>query len=371
MSRKDIVNLLYEQKGDFTINNVEFHKFILNEQEYFKGFFNFNKDETEMTLKNEDQQPFSYESIIYLKMKLYHQKINFELQTIESAELLIDLEKISDLLQLEIISVKKLYTLTKNCKNMEILKLLYLSIPGLTISEYFQENIDTLEFKFNMNNPIHMNIYAYCLSNSKQCKDEKKAFELYKTNWEENKNLDSLYNYADCIMNGKGCERDEKKAFELHKMNWQINGNANSLQHYALFLFEGKGGCKKDEKKGCRLFKLNWEDNDYLHSLYSYAHCLMYGEGCEKDEKEAIKLFKLGCEKNHPNSIHTCAVWTMEGLKGCKKDEKEAFRLFKLNWEENKYKYGLDNYIYCLKNGKGCEKDQEKADKLSENSFKK
>lgn len=283
--QQDIANLLFEQKGDITINDVEFHKFILNTKDYFKGYFNFNKSETDIVLKNEEQELFSYESIVYLKNLMYCQEMNFKLETVEDSKLIVELENLGDLLQIKIISKVQIQKLVNKCQNMEILQLMYMSITDLLFTEYFDKHIDMVKLNFDMLNSTHIYVFAYYLKSSTCCKDIEKGCNLFKKNWEENKHTNSLNKYATCLQWGIGCNRDQKKAFELYKINWEKNNNAVALD--------------------------------------SYAHCLMYGEGCEKDEKEAIKLFKLGCEKNHPNSIHTCAVWTMEGLKGCKKDEKE------------------------------------------------
>jgi TPR repeat protein len=48
-------------------------------------------------------------------------------------------------------------------------------------------------------------------------KDEKLAFELYKLNWEQNKCVSSLYNYAYCLRYGIGCVKDVALANALRQ----------------------------------------------------------------------------------------------------------------------------------------------------------
>lgn len=187
---QQIADLLFgEEKGNVEINGVDFHKFILNTQEYFKGFFNFKKDETKIKLANENEQVFSYESIIYLKRKLYCQEMEFKLETVEDAELLVELEKLSQFIQVGIIKKHQIQKLTDICENMEILKLLYENINELYMNKYFKKNGES-QFVFDMDDPVHINMYASCIS------DKKEARRLFKMNWKKNKNADSLHNYA-------------------------------------------------------------------------------------------------------------------------------------------------------------------------------
>ena len=116
-----IINLLFEEKGNITINDLDFHKFILNDQDYFRGYFNFNKNEIEITLSNREQEPFSYYSIVYLKKKLYCQEIEFKLETVEDVKLIIELENLSDLLQIKILLKKDIQKLVDKCKNIKFL----------------------------------------------------------------------------------------------------------------------------------------------------------------------------------------------------------------------------------------------------------
>ena len=336
------------------INNVEFNKYFLNDQDYFKGFFNFNKDETEITLLNESEEPFSYYSIVYLKKKLYCQKIEFKLETVEDVKLIIELEKLGDLLQICIIKKYQIQKMVNLIENLEILKIIYTNILGLLVSNYTERYINT--FEFDMKNDKHINLFAFSL----KYKDPFQSFKIYKLNWEVNKNMDSLFQYAYCLLNGQGCKKNEKKAFELFKMNWEENKCSHSLYNYALCLMHGEC-CKRDDREACRIYKMNWEENNNTNSLNGYANCVMYGFGCEKDEKKACELYKINWEENkNIDSLYNYAIYLVYKL-GSQESKKEGFRLFKMNWEENKCSDSLYNYALCLMHGTGCEKDEDKA----------
>jgi TPR repeat protein len=341
---------------------VDFHKFILNTQEYFKGFFNFKKDETKIKLANENEQVFSYESIIYLKRKLYCQEMEFKLETVEDAELLVDLENLSRYIQVEIIKKYQIQKLLDVCENMEILQVLYSNINELHMNKYFKNN-GSSQFVFDMDNPIHINMYACCTS------DDKEARRLFKKNWKQNKNVDSLHNYAECLIDGVGCKKNEDKACKLFKLNWEENNYLSGLNTYAYYLMRGIG-CEQNEKEACELYKINWEQTD---NPINYASCLMYGRGCEEDKKKAFELYKTYYKQNknsrykgavYKDVLYEYAYCLLEGV-GCEQDQVKAFRLFKLNWEENQEQYSLKIYINCLANGIGCGQDDDEVARLS------
>lgn len=101
----------------------------------------------------------------------------------------------------------------------------------------------------------------------------KKAFELFKFNWEQYCHVNSLYEYAECYDCGHGVEKDYKKACELHKLNWEQNNHARSLHRYANYHYYGDG-IPKNIELAYKLFKLNWEKNQHRPSKSRYEMCL-------------------------------------------------------------------------------------------------
>ncbi len=176
-------------------------------------------------------------------------------------ELIIEAYNTGKALNITIITTSEIINSYSYLDNNNIIKLV--NITGIVPYDEKYKNIVT---KINNANLITFN-KAFRFQYGIKCeKDEKKAFELYKQDWEENKNSHSLNNLAYCYRDGIGCKKNEKQAFELYTQDWKENKNYRSLYMLSCCYRDGIG-CKRDEKKASELYKLNWEvrkDSDSL-----------------------------------------------------------------------------------------------------------
>ena len=299
-----IVELLYKdiKTCDVKIQNVPFHSFVLI-HDYFKAQLEFNKisgksnhtdnldykdsiDSSNHTDKLEEiklPNEFSENCIEELKRWCYNQPIG-EL----TAQLYVEIYHLSRILLLNMyIDYRdEIDNLLKKINHKDLVYVIK-NIPGIVISDTL--NIVDVNI-LNSNIPEELNLIAYCYRCGIGCvKDEKKAFDLFKLNWEKNKNANSLNHLAMCYRYGFGCVEDAGLAFKLRKLNWEENKNSVSLHNLAIY-YECGRGCIKDKKKAFELYKLNWEENRYISSLKYLIECYEKGIGCEKNISEAKVL---------------------------------------------------------------------------------
>ncbi len=332
---QEVFNVLYAQKdvpceNRVNINDVMFHKHLLSNLQFFNDLLKYQTDNVKLDIT---------ETCLNLFRKwLYKQSIHFtEFKTDDEVEGISvyapnnSVLDISLIKEIKCISQKWCISLFADLKD-EIIK--YINSSTLDIK---QEYINTFELNEKMRfteEEFKMldkrsNLYALCLYYGINCdKDVKKAYELFKLNWEEKKCKYGLHNYAVCLRDGYGCKKNEKEAFKLLKLNWEENKNVDSLYVYALCLRLGNG-CERDDKEALKLFKLNWDDNKHSKSLYQYAYCLYHGYGQ-------------------------------------KADKRQAYEIHKLNWEVNRNIDSLWIYADCLNIGIGCNQDKRKAAELME-----
>jgi TPR repeat protein len=149
--------------------------------------------------------------------------------------------------------------------------------------------------KYNHSDSMHL--YASCLKTGTGCdKNEELACQIYKRNWDENKNIYSLDLYASCLRETNDPEK-QKQAFELYKMGWLTYKNRLCMHNYGVCLYNGIG-CDVDYKQVFQIFKNDWEQTKNHNSGEIYAHCLRYGLGCEKDitlSKQIYSEMGIGC----------------------------------------------------------------------------
>ncbi len=328
-----VCDTLYAQEhipdvNKIVVNGVKFHRQILLKIAFFEELLKFHENDIVLDMSNQ--------CLTLFKKWLYNQPIHFkEVDTAYEPEGVSSYQPNISVLNLSIIREIKNISMKLNVwfyNNLSKEIIAYINSSDIeTKMEFCKEFgcdknliITADEFKQLDSRSV---LYACCLFDGNGCdRDQKKAFELFKRGWEENKHIGSLSYYAACLRNGYGCMVDQKKAFELLKLNWEDNKDSGSLNNYAVYLLDGIG-CEKDEKKALQLFKLGWEGNKDSSCLYSYAMCLKNGYGCNKDQKK-------------------------------------AFELFKYNWNVNKHVKSLETYIYCLRNEIGCMQDKARANEL-------
>ena len=90
---------------------------------------------------------------------------------------------------------------------------------------------------------------AYCYQHGIGCEeDEKMAFALYKQNWTQNKNSDSLHALTHCYEDGMGCDINYDMSFVLHELNWNLNKSICSLRRLIVYYEQGLGCTRYIEK---------------------------------------------------------------------------------------------------------------------------
>lgn len=304
----NLLNVLFNdtKNGDVFINGIGFHKCVLQSISYF------NDKDTHDAL----ELKISIDTTKLFKKWLYQQDITKDELNLDVGIEIRELSKHLDI-KFYIDIHNQLFVYALECGNADI-----------QFKYFIMFNMYSTQFKFGAYrvNTLDKSSYhyAYCLytGNGIQ-KDRKKSYEIFKRDWEQNKNPDSLHEYANCIQYGVGTPKDEKKAIELYKFNWEQNKNSGSLNDYAYCLHMGIG-TPKDGQKACELYKLNWEQNKNSYSLNGYAYCIDEGIGTPRNRYQA-------------------------GL------------LYKLNWEQNRNQHSLHNYAMCLSNGDGVPVDHKKS----------
>ncbi len=262
LSKDELINELFNSPETITINGMPFFKCLLIKIPYFRILLE-NDNEIKLPEYMVDDNVLTL-----LKQRTFGFTINWKKFDIDT---IIKSYDLSLYLAFHIIDKYEIRNLYIHLKNEEVIKLInatgilpYTPIYKIIVLEIMHPNL----IKFNK---------AFCLQYGIGCeKDEKKAFELYKQNWEENKYSNSLHNLAYCYGNGIGCEEDEKLAFELYTKDWEENKNSGSLHNLAYCYHYGTG-CEKDKNKAFEMCQYNWEKNKDSYSLDILRKYFNYG----------------------------------------------------------------------------------------------
>jgi hypothetical protein len=364
-------NRLKELYEDKSLESYEFHDFVLKTySDYFRSFRIESYPEKILT----EFKKIVYEQFDLLCLKEFN--IDELLCLYELVDITLGSEKHKECLYYYIKHTKTAKALEFfafiNAKEYSYNACVFLirESKELFREEYFKNSLELLGdlvitdvVSYDILNQNQNNLYLQgCILYQK--KMFKEARVLFKKNWEENKNHNSLNNLAYMIQNGEGgYHQNREEARELFKKNWEENKNHNSLNNLAYMIQNGEGGYQ-NEKEARELFKKNWEENKNHNSLNNLAYMIQNGEGGYQNEKEARVLFKKNWEENNNhNSLHNLAYMILKGEGGYQNRE-EARELFKKNWEENKNHNSLHSLACMILKGEGGYRNQEEAETL-------
>jgi hypothetical protein len=286
---------------DITISSVEFHSYViaLYSDSYIK-FPNILED-----IKCSEDTLEEFKNIIYLKKDkisgLSDEEV-FDLYIIFDYLVIPDF----DHLFLEVKSIKlTIHCLNKYGKNdittvmldniqnideyKEEYKILFYYNPECFTDDIINDIVETYKESSD-----HMLIHgiAFVLFKRDSLNEKITAYKMFKNNYDNNKNIISLYQIALMHKDGIGCEKDEKKYVDIINHINSTYPIYPAIYQKAICMTRGDDfGENKEE--GLKLFKLNWDEHRHIYSLYNYAIMVNNGVGCCSDTKKSLNILKF------------------------------------------------------------------------------
>lgn len=406
--------ILFEQRGDFVINGVCFHKEILKYNDYFDSLLKFNPYTSRIVLRNGCNDIFSEESMKILKMYMYGQLIKW---CEFNVDLIIECANLAKMLCLQLVPYSAIFdenintemenlkvhrrkdvdTLIlcstysgKHCVRSQRIHNIALHLFLEQTEEYLPKMIEL--FKLNYDEYKHedsMFCLAICYKIGICCEISQSKFQNL---LEENKNhelsikfLNSEYKIADMplkpqhngnnignilhyvhhvyrlgfIGNGKKIiDQDYVKMIELCELSAFNYKNKKSLHDLAMY-YEYGIGLTMDKSIAAQLYEKNWNENQYHPSLYNLG-ILLTQNNTEEDNKIAFQHFAK-CADGHYGFAFAALGNCYELGIGVEKNIKEAFRNFEKGWIEYDDKACLYSLAELYRLGKGVEINLEKS----------
>lgn len=186
----------------------------------------------------------------------------------------------------------------------------------------------------------------------------KKAFHWFDES--SQKNVDSLYEYALCLMRGKGVTQNLNSGENYLRMA-AYRENINAKAYYGNMLLYGTENTDKDVKEALILLKEAAEEN-HPSALDTLGICYFYGKGEKINLNKSLDCITKAAKMGYPNAEYNLAMIYINGKLTDKNEVLAVDFLDKASKKGHKQaKIALANmYI----KGMGCEVNKDKAHEL-------
>lgn len=193
---------------------------------------------------------------------------------------------------------------------------------------------------------------------------EKKAAELFEKA-SNNGIIDSMGDFAICLLRGKGCEANAEQALKLLNESSEL-GSAHSTYLLAKCYLNGEG-VTEDKVKAVQLLRTA-HSGGCISATYLLAHCLHQFEGVGPEGysgetlEQSRELFDIAVKKGHATAAYELGmIYNQNGEIFAYKQK--AATLFEIAANQN-YPQAITELGILYETGSGVQKDGQKAFKL-------
>lgn len=217
-----------------------------------------------------------------------------------------------------------------------------------------------LEQLANEGNLDAMNRLAVCLVTGIDCEKDKNKGDEWMILAANKGHPGAMRNYGTLLIMTNDHKSVEAKHGFLFIKKAAEAGHDQSKYDYALCLLEGKGciDSRKNQMLGWNKFKelANQGDED---AMFMLAKGCLYGIGSDKagSQKEGMMWLKKAADLDHPEALRDLG-WRLQEGRGCEFDQEAAFKCFK----QAAFLGNIDavnDLCICLEGGIGCQKTRD------------
>lgn len=387
MDKQIFCNILFKLPGGVLVNNVDFHKEVLEQKEYFSKLLNFNSDEkAPIILLDSFGNQFSKQCLIKFKAYMHCQPVEWEA---DEFDLFIEYIKFSKMFNLKLDKYEEIYNDIITDEIAQYIKFSSFDydydskFPDRVHRIYMQSYINIFHLNEDVKSPFLPHIISLLSENTNHgpsqyllafcyefgiqtLKNQKKARLIHQNNWSRQnyepskRSIDRLSD-EELYCEFRSYDRDKILEFMHKERKMPLDQDTiKSILYHLGLAYQFGVGVKKNQSRAAEIQMDNLIKNNCDKSLHACAYYSEYGIGMEWDLSKAIEYYNrliITFKKDYfLESLGLCYI--RNG------DEKKGFEC--LSSYNTKTNFGNSYLGMCYEYGLGVPVDKKEAIKFYE-----